>query len=142
MFITNWFLKNGFIPNKDFIAQSKFQDLKDKYKLSYDFLFVSKRILIEFNGEQHYKPVKAFDVNNYPIQVKHDNIKKKYAEENGYRLLEIPYTELSNIGKILDSVILKDEWPEIEIPKRELPDNGDLNAMFESIYELSHHTNC
>ena len=39
-----------------------------------------KEILIEFNGKQHYQPIKYFGgTKQFNIQQKHDQMKKKWA---------------------------------------------------------------
>lgn len=74
--------------------QKKFDDLKDKSYLSYDFYLPDYKLLIEYNGIQHYKPVKwkqKYDV-DYDKQQKHDKMKVDYAKDNNLQLLIIPYT--------------------------------------------------
>ena len=74
-------------------SQKKFSDLKDKTYLSYDFYLPDYNILIEYQGEQHYK---AFDYfggkEKFKKQQKHDKLKRNYAEKHGYKLLELKYT--------------------------------------------------
>lgn len=50
--------------------------------------------LIEYQGKQHYKPVGKFggSVGLYQQQF-NDNLKRRYCEEHGLRLVEIPYTD-------------------------------------------------
>lgn len=61
--------------------------------LSYDFdvtLADGSRVLIECQGEQHYRPVDVFGGEPYfEIQQKHDDMKRKYAEKRGIRLVEL-----------------------------------------------------
>lgn len=73
--------------------QKKYSDLKNISYLSYDFYLPEENVLIEYQGEQHYKPVKHFGGEEvFEYQVKMDTIKKKYAEENGIGILYIKYT--------------------------------------------------
>lgn len=73
--------------NLQFEAQAKFLDCKDKRELPFDFLVTIKdeRFLIEFNGPQHYSPVKFWglseqeSVNKFEKLKKRDKIKYKYA---------------------------------------------------------------
>ncbi len=95
-----------------FEKQKKFKSLKDKSSLSYDFFLPSKNILIECQGEQHYKP-KTFGgiskekaYKNFLIQKHHDWLKRKFAENNGFILLEIPFKKYENIEEVL-SVLTK-----------------------------------
>lgn len=76
-----------------FESQKKFNDLKDNRFLSYDFYIPEYNLLVEYNGEQHYKPITFFGGERaFKKQVAHDKLKVKYAEDNGYELLSIRYT--------------------------------------------------
>ena len=83
-----------------FEEQKKFSDLKDKKSLSYDFYIPSKNLLIECNGEQHYKFNKCFHKNLHEFhrQLHHDWLKRKYAKDNNINLLVIPYWIISNLS--------------------------------------------
>ena len=70
-----------------------FDDLKDKQLLHYDFYLPDENTLIEYQGEQHYYPVKHFGgKEKFEIQKQHDKLKKDYAKRNSYKLICIPYT--------------------------------------------------
>ena len=76
-----------------YTPQKKFHDLKDKTYLSYDFYLPDYNILIEYQGKQHYESIDYFGgENTFKKQQEHDNIKREYAKENGYKLLELKYT--------------------------------------------------
>ena len=83
-----------------FEEQKKFSDLKDKKSLSYDFYIPSKNLLIECNGEQHYKFNKCFHKNLHEFhrQLHHDWLKRKYAKDNNINLLVIPYWMISGLS--------------------------------------------
>lgn len=84
------YLKDNEIPYE---AQFSIEELKDRRRLSYDFLVKDQNILIEYQGGQHYKPIKLFGgEERFIIQQEHDEMKRRYARDNGYRLLEIKYT--------------------------------------------------
>lgn len=54
--------------------------------------------LIEYDGEQHFRPVKAWGGEaRYKRQVEIDKLKAEYCQENGLRLTRIPYTLFSKI---------------------------------------------
>ena len=45
-----------------------------------------------WQGIQHYEPVDRFGgEEGFKIQVKNDNFKRKFCEENKIKLIEIPY---------------------------------------------------
>lgn len=79
--------------------------------LSYDFYLPDYNTLIEYQGEQHYRPINFFGSNNdeaqksFEIQQIHDNLKRQYSIDNNYDLLEIPYTDFKNINTILENNI-------------------------------------
>ena len=54
------YLKNSGI---EFEPQKKFKEVKDSRPLSYDFYLPKQKILIEYNGEQHYRPIEFFGGN-------------------------------------------------------------------------------
>lgn len=88
----------------DFIYPYKIDDLRDKQELHYDFYLPDQNILIEYQGIQHYESIGLFGGDNqFEIQQKHDQMKREYAKEHGYNLIEIPYTEntLDQIKKYL-----------------------------------------
>ena len=80
--------------NIKYIPQKKFKDLKDKNYLSYDFYLPEYNTLIEYQGQQHYEPIKFNGKNNsnFEKQQLHDKLKREYAKNNGYKLLELKYT--------------------------------------------------
>lgn len=72
----------------------RFPDLRDKGLLSYDFFINDKNVLIEYHGIQHYEPVEIYGgKKQFEVQKLHDNMKREYARNKGYNLIEIPYTE-------------------------------------------------
>lgn len=78
----------------EFKHQKTFKKLKYINNLYYDFYIDAKKILIEYQGAQHYKPVEYFGgEEQLKVQKEIDNIKREYAKKNGYRLVEVPYTE-------------------------------------------------
>lgn len=78
----------------EFQAQKEFPDLKRINRLSYDFYIPSMDILIECQGEQHYKPVDFMGgAERFDIQQERDQLKREYAWQNGYYLLEISYKD-------------------------------------------------
>jgi hypothetical protein len=89
-FISN-FLKE---ENITFSRQKKFLDCKNIYPLPFDFYLPMINICIEYDGEQHFKPMeiwggeKEFNL----IRIR-DSIKTKYCIENNIKLVRIKYDE-------------------------------------------------
>lgn len=99
------FLENNGIL---FEREKRFHDCKNVLPLAFDFFLIDYGICIEYNGMQHYEPISfSSDKNieraneNLLINQKRDAIKKQWAIDNGYRFLEIPYTDINNIEEIL-----------------------------------------
>ena len=88
-FIRNYLDNN----NIKYEPQKRFKELKDKTYLSYDFYLPDYNMLIEYQGIQHYKEKEFFGgKKQFEKQQYHDNLKRKYAKNNGYKLLELKYT--------------------------------------------------
>ena len=75
-------------------AQSR---LIDGTGYSFDFRLLDRPVLVEFHGEQHYKPVDFSSRNQeradkqFKIRQRRDRFKSRWAKQNGYRLIVIPY---------------------------------------------------
>jgi very-short-patch-repair endonuclease len=99
--------KNKIIYKKQF----KFDNCKNIFSLPFDFAIFDNNekliILLELDGEQHYKPVRFGGVShdiaekNYKLNKIRDDIKNEYCEKNNIRLLRISYIEFKNIEQIL-----------------------------------------
>ena len=88
-FIRNYLDKHNIV----YESQKKFKDLKDKQPLSYDFYLPRQNLLIEYQGIQHFESV-SFDgkvSSDLEKQQYHDKLKRDYAINNGYTLLEPTY---------------------------------------------------
>lgn len=91
--IANYAISN----NITFTQQYSFKECKYKKPLRFDFMFELKdeQVLIEFQGEQHYKFISKFHKNQEQFreqQIK-DKIKKEFCLDQGIRLIEIKYDE-------------------------------------------------
>ena len=94
--------------NIEYKPQKTFKDLVGLGGgyLKYDFFIPDYKLLIEYNGEQHYKPVEAFGgEKQLEIQQEHDRRKREYAENNGFQFIEIGYWDFNNIDEILNRFI-------------------------------------
>lgn len=97
--------------NIQFESAKTFPGLRDKKSLSYDFYLKDYNLLIECQGEQHYKPKnfggisrqKALD--NFKIQQYHDQLKRQYAADNNFSLLEISYKDYNIIEEVLKNYL-------------------------------------
>lgn len=88
--------------NINYIRQKTFKTCKDKLVLHFDFFLPIENLLIEFDGEQHFKPTKYRDgVTQFESIVRKDKIKDKWALDNGIKMLRIKYTDIKKIDEIL-----------------------------------------
>ena len=92
------------INNIEFLTQYSFDNLVGLKGglLLYDFYIPKYNILIEYNGEQHYRPIDYFGgEKQFEIQQEHDRRKRQYAKDHSINLLEIAYWDFDNIEEIL-----------------------------------------
>lgn len=93
----------------DFVRQKRFPDLRNpdtNYQLSYDFWVPQFNLMIEYqggyhNGKVHERNPKKQTEQNLEQQYYRDNLKRQYAKEHNYQLLEIWYWDYENIESIL-----------------------------------------
>jgi len=97
----------------DFKTEYKFKKLLGigGRQLRYDFVVFDKEelMLIEFDGRQHYKPVKwQKDDSDENVQQRyemircHDRRKNKYAKKYEYPLLRIKYSDVNNAKELIE----------------------------------------
>lgn len=99
--IRNW-LDNNNITYK---SQKTFKECKDKRTLPFDFYLPDYNLVIEYDGEQHYKPIEYFGgEKSFNNIIKHDKIKDNYCKNNNIKILRIPYFE--NVKEKLDNYYL------------------------------------
>jgi hypothetical protein len=80
--------------NIKFIREKVFSDCRFKYPLPFDFYLPDYNTCIEFNGKQHYEPIKYFGgIDYFKLINERDEIKSKYCNENNIRLIIIKYNE-------------------------------------------------
>lgn len=84
--------------NVIFRSQYKFKDCKNVYSLPYDFAILNSQDevlgLIEYDGEQHFRPVSFFGgQDRFQDVVTNDSTKNKYAIDNNIPLLRCNYMQ-------------------------------------------------
>lgn len=98
--------------NIPFESQKRFDSCRYKLPLPFDF-YVNDSFLVEFDGEQHFKPAdfsgrgKEWADKSFKSGQLRDNIKTKWAKDNGIPLVRIPYAEFDNIEQIIKDNIEK-----------------------------------
>jgi hypothetical protein len=95
----------NFIREKTF---SKCLSPKNR-KLRFDFYLPDFKVLLEFQGEQHYKPInKSYkSISKFKRLKIHDNIKKQFCEKNNLKLIAIPYTFRNKLDILIPKLIEK-----------------------------------
>lgn len=90
--------------NINFKAQYHFNDLRGKNNsyLLFDFAIFDRQnnlyCLIEFQGDQHYKPFNFDTEERFNLRQQYDWTKREYCTANGINLIEIKYSELNNLS--------------------------------------------
>lgn len=103
-----WLLDN----NIEFERQKSFEDLRYKQPLFYDFYLPKYNLCIEYDGEQHFKPVnfrKAYKDTKLLLQKLEENkirdeLKNEYCKSHDINLLRISYKD--DITKILNDYFM------------------------------------
>lgn len=74
----------------------------DNNRIYVDFYLPEHNMIIEFNGAQHYKPIKFWGGNKiFEKQIERDIAVKTYCKLRKITLLEIPYNHYKDIESIL-----------------------------------------
>lgn len=85
-----------------YVSQKKFKACRFKRVLPFDFYLPQLKILIEYQGKQHYEPVKHFGGKKaFNLQKRKDKIKRAYAKKRKILLITISYKSFKTIEKIL-----------------------------------------
>jgi len=85
----------------------KFNNCKDKDYLKFDFYLPNHNLCIEYDGIQHFKPIKAWNgEKGFKLVQKRDNIKNNYCKINNIKLLRFNYRE-KNQEKIETKILKK-----------------------------------
>ena len=92
--------------NIEYVQQKTFSQLKFKRSLRFDFFLPQQNIVIEFDGVQHFEPVKLFggEENFEYVKIK-DELKNNFCKQNNIKIIRIAYFDYKNIDEILKSLI-------------------------------------
>lgn len=107
--ISRWLVLNK-IP---FEYQKQFDSCRNTRPLPFDFYLEYENLLIEFDGEQHFKVSrwskdKEKMKNNLATIQNNDEKKLLWAKINGIGMLRIPYTKFKDIPDILHKKIINE----------------------------------
>jgi very-short-patch-repair endonuclease len=98
--------------NIEFKSPYRFKNCRDKRSLPFDFYLPKYKLLIEFDGKQHYAPwsflsnqTEEEKNKNFVDIQRRDKIKTEYTINNGFNLIRIPYWKIKSIEQILENKI-------------------------------------
>ena len=96
----------------EFEFEHGFDDCRSVRKLLFDFYIPSMSTIVEYDGEQHFFPVKFAGKDDADAEKRlrgtqeRDAIKNEYCATHGLKMIRIPYTEYDHIEEILDKQLL------------------------------------
>ena len=80
--------------NINYVPQKSFPDLKQKSLLYYDFYLPELNMCIEYDGEQHFRPVLGWgDIETFEKLKLRDKLKTEYCILNNIPLLRLTYKD-------------------------------------------------
>lgn len=90
--VANWLEENNISYKQEYLVRFPFL-VKKKPFVFIDFYLPEHNIFIEYNGKQHYEYVPYFhkSPDDFTKQQTRDNNVRSYCEQNGIKLIEIPY---------------------------------------------------
>lgn len=93
--------------NIPFIQQKRFDKCKNKRKLPFDFYLPILNICIEYDGYQHFHPVKYWGGEEmFKVRQQNDQIKDDFCRRNNIKLIRISYKmKKKEIYNILNNLL-------------------------------------
>ena len=83
-----------------YYSEWSFSDLIDISPLKFDMFLPELKTLIEYQGIQHFQPIEFFGgEQRFLKQKERDNQKRKYCQEKGFKLIEIPYWDYNKLNE-------------------------------------------
>ena len=95
--------------NINYINQKSFKECSFERILKFDFYLPELNTCIEYDGEQHFRPIKYWGgIETFRKIVLKDEIKNRFCQENNISLLRISYRD--NIIETLEKNINKEKY--------------------------------
>lgn len=92
--------------NIQYEQEKSYKDLVYERPLRFDFYLPEYNLLIEYDGEQHFRHVEYFGTyDNFIKLQERDELKNEYCLMNDIPLFRIPYTKLSDIDNVLEETL-------------------------------------
>lgn len=81
-------------------TQYKFSNCKNILPLPFDFYLPDYNICIEYDGQQHFKPISIFGgEEDFKKRQRNDEIKNQYCKDNNIKLIRIPYWDYDKLNE-------------------------------------------
>jgi hypothetical protein len=95
------FLKKN---NIEYISEYSTEKCKNIRKLRFDFFLPKYNMVIEYQGEQHFKPVKVFGGEKaFQRNSKNDQIKRDFCLKENIKELEISFKDHHSVDSVLEA---------------------------------------
>lgn len=100
------------LHNINYVQQYNFKECRRVFPLPFDFYISSANTCIEYDGEQHFKPIKfrgmseQMVLEQFEITKECDRIKNEYCDLNSINLIRIPYAKFDEIENILTQLLI------------------------------------
>ncbi|QKF94507.1 putative zinc-ribbon domain protein [Fadolivirus algeromassiliense] len=92
----------------NYISQKTFENCIHIKQLPFDFYLTDYNLIIEFDGVQHFQPMKfCGGERDFVDRHKKDNIKNKFCKDNKINLIRISYKQINKIENIIDELLNK-----------------------------------
>lgn len=91
----------------NYIYNHTFDDCASKKLLPFDFYLPDYNLIIETDGEHHFRPV--WGEQHHLRTQKHDKIKNDYCRCNSIKLIRIPFWQFANINEILKNELIEQQ---------------------------------
>lgn len=98
------YLTRNYLQSLDinFVQEKYYKDCRNILPLPFDFYIQNKNLLIEIDGEGHYKPCyfnhcsEENAIKTFNSTKRDDKIKNEYCKKNDIKLIRIPYYDFKN----------------------------------------------
>ena len=83
---------------------------QDRVRLPFDIVLPDKKVIIEYDGRQHYEHVKFFHKTKKAFHdaQKRDKVKERLAKKHGFTVVRIRYDE--KVSELLVKMRLRQAW--------------------------------
>jgi very-short-patch-repair endonuclease len=89
--------------NVEFIREQKFDECRNVKKLPFDFYLPQWNLLIEFDGEHHFRYKGFWNAGRTTLEITQANDRKKnlFCKKNRIKLIRIPFNMVNKIERII-----------------------------------------